>query len=55
LKKIEVVKLGIKLSKTRTDWKMGPCPPGWHNPKWEAERNEEFEELPEYVDEPRED
>ncbi|KIW24044.1 uncharacterized protein PV07_09783 [Cladophialophora immunda] len=29
----------------RTDWHIGPCPPGYHLPKWERKENENFEPI----------
>jgi hypothetical protein len=49
---IDVVRLGLKLGQMRTDWRMGAFPPGFHQPGWEGEVNEEFEKLPVFVKEP---
>jgi hypothetical protein len=33
----------------RTDWDVGPCPPGYHLPEWTRRQNEAF--VPIVVDE----
>ncbi|OAL35053.1 hypothetical protein AYO20_05768 [Fonsecaea nubica] len=29
----------------RTDWLVGPCPPGYHQPQWERKENKDFEPI----------
>lgn len=32
-------------SAMRTDWVVGPCPPGYHKPDWERKPNASFEPI----------
>jgi len=51
---LELVKLALKFQPSgnavtaeamRTDWLVGPCPPGYHLPGWERKENENFEPI----------
>ncbi|KAL3584684.1 hypothetical protein FPOAC2_14465 [Fusarium poae] len=45
LSDIEVVRLPLQLSKTKTDFPVGAFPPGYHLPKWVPEDNLNFEKI----------
>jgi hypothetical protein len=43
---IELVSVPLKMSETRTDFKLGVHPPGYHLPQWTVEENTSFKRLP---------
>lgn len=51
LEDLEIVNLAMRFKNSddspgmRTDWTQEPCPPGYHLPKWEQQKNEEFEPI----------
>lgn len=48
---IDLIKLALNFqgddqnAAIRTDWLVGPCPPGYHLPSWERKANEGFEPI----------
>ncbi|KAH8816703.1 CoA-transferase family III domain-containing protein [Xylogone sp. PMI_703] len=47
---LNVCNLAVRFSKTKTNFPIGACPPGYHLPQWTVERNTDFEPLPPYVE-----
>lgn len=51
---LKIVKFALKFSSDggkgdgvgiRTDWTIGPCPPGYHLPQWTRQENDAFEHI----------
>lgn len=43
---LELVATPLKMSRTRTDFRLGTSPPGYHLPQWTAVKNADFKPLP---------
>lgn len=48
---LEVVSLALRMSKSRTDFKLGCAPPGYHLPQWTLQTNPDFKPIAPYAEE----
>ncbi|KAJ4184481.1 hypothetical protein NW759_017024 [Fusarium solani] len=42
---VDVVRLALQMSDTKTDFPIGAAPPGYHLPQWTVEKNPDFEAI----------